>query len=171
MATGITTKTAFEYAHNQVHHTIGGFNTMDPGHMGVFAYSAFDPILYTFPSFLLIRAAIPKANKIHWLIELSFLVHANIDRLFALWQAMNPTLFLTPDIDSTGTFTNVVGANLTADSPLTPFMMLNGSAWTSTEARDLENLGYTYPEIMDVSLHSIVFDIRRYSPTNAYSGG
>ncbi|KUJ19215.1 Di-copper centre-containing protein [Mollisia scopiformis] len=123
MATGTTSNSAFEYAHNQVHHTIGGFNTMDPGHMGVFAYAAFDPIF--------------------------FLVHANADRLFALWQAMNPTSFLTPDIDSTGTFTNVVGGNLTVDSPLTPFTMVNGSAWTSTGARDLVGLGYSYPEIMD----------------------
>jgi hypothetical protein len=52
MATGTTSNTAFEYAHNQVHHTIGGFNTMDPGHMGVFAFAAFDPILYKAPSIL-----------------------------------------------------------------------------------------------------------------------
>lgn len=70
---------------------------------------------------------------------------------------MNPTSFLTPDIDSTGTFTNVVGANLTVDSPLTPFSTMNGSVWTSTGARDLANLGYTYPEIMDVSLLFVVF--------------
>jgi tyrosinase len=70
---------------------------------------------------------------------------------------MNPTSFLTPDIDSTGTFTNVVGANLTVDTPMTPFTMVNGSAWTSTGARDLANLGYSYSEIMDVSLSFVVF--------------
>lgn len=46
MATGVTSPTSFEYAHNQVHHAIGGFNSMDSGHMGVFSYAAFDPILY-----------------------------------------------------------------------------------------------------------------------------
>lgn len=46
MATGTTSKYSFEYAHNEVHHAIGGFNPMDSGHMGVFAYASFDPILY-----------------------------------------------------------------------------------------------------------------------------
>lgn len=64
---------------------------------------------------------------------------------------MNPTSFLAPEIDSVGTFTNAVGSNLTVDTPLSPFMMVNGSAWTSAGARDLAGLGYSYPEIKDVS--------------------
>ncbi|CZR61532.1 uncharacterized protein PAC_11429 [Phialocephala subalpina] len=78
-----------------------------------------------------------------------FLVHANTDRLFALWQAMNPNSFLTPEINSVSTFTNAVRANLTVNTPLTPFMKVDGTAWTSARVRELVGLGYSYSEIMD----------------------
>ncbi|KAF8856645.1 hypothetical protein BDZ45DRAFT_745259 [Acephala macrosclerotiorum] len=81
----------------------------------------------------------------------SFLAHANTDRLFALWQAINPASFPTPEIDSVGTFTNTVGENSTIDTPLTLFMKVDGTAWASAGARELVWLRYSYPEILDVS--------------------
>lgn len=45
MATSFAQTTAFEFVHNQVHHAIGGFSVPNPGHMAMFSYSAFDPIL------------------------------------------------------------------------------------------------------------------------------
>ncbi|PVH82540.1 Di-copper centre-containing protein [Cadophora sp. DSE1049] len=124
MATSISQNTAFEYGHNKVHQAIGGFNPTNPGHMGTFSYAAFDPIF--------------------------FLLHTNVDRLLAMWQAINPTEFIVPEKDNEGSFTNPVGAMVSASTPLTPFTMVDGETpYTSTSARYTSTFGYSYPEVPD----------------------
>ena len=38
-----------------------------------------------------------------------WLHHANVDRIFAIWQAIYPDSYTTPQADSAGTFTNTPG--------------------------------------------------------------
>lgn len=82
----------------------------------------------------------------------SMLHHCNVDRLVALWQAMNPSspMFTTVH-PSTGQFGTAPGTNLTADSPLKPFFAEEGGFLTSNMVSDIRKLGYTYPEIDDWS--------------------
>ncbi|KAK0743131.1 hypothetical protein B0T18DRAFT_327692 [Schizothecium vesticola] len=78
--------------------------------------------------------------------------HCNVDRLVALWQAINPSgpMFTTVH-PSTGQFGTAPGTNLTADSPLKPFFAEEGGFLTSNMVSDIRKLGYTYPEIDDWS--------------------
>jgi len=100
------------------------------GSMGFIPNSAFDPVFW--------------------------LHHTNIDRLFAIWQALhddpisNPT-FVESSADSDGTRVIVKGPNQNKDTPLAPF---NASEkiddfWTSTAVKDTKKFGYTYPETRD----------------------
>jgi hypothetical protein len=82
----------------------------------------------------------------------TFLHHAQTDRLIALWQAINPTSFMTPDIETEGGYTVAVGQNITADTPLGPFYMGDGKTpYTSESARRIADFGYSYPGLEDVS--------------------
>ena len=79
--------------------------------------------------------------------------HSNIDRLFAIWQALhndtisNPT-FVAPSDKSRGTRVITKGPKQNAETPLAPF---NASEkvedlWTSAGAKDTKTFGYVYPE-------------------------
>jgi tyrosinase len=91
------------------------------GHMGVVDFAAFDPVFW--------------------------LHHCNVDRLFAIWQALNPTRFVIPRVNESGTFATAAGTVENADSPLPPFWQAPGKLWTSSGARDTRTFKYTYPEL------------------------
>ncbi|KAL9609507.1 MAG: hypothetical protein Q9167_005724 [Letrouitia subvulpina] len=94
------------------------------GHMAVVPYSAFDPIFW--------------------------LHHANVDRLFAIWQAIYPSSFVTSQISNYGTYTNTPGKSEDINTLLTPFHSDDsGALHTSLTARSTRSFGYTYPEIVD----------------------
>ncbi|CAG8971787.1 hypothetical protein HYALB_00001896 [Hymenoscyphus albidus] len=81
------------------------------GHMGNVGVAAFDPLF------------------------------CNVDRIFALWQALYPDKYVEPYEDK-------VRGKVDANTPLLPFKMdTNGTPWTSVQARDHFRLGYTYPEL------------------------
>ncbi|RJE24069.1 hypothetical protein PHISCL_03605 [Aspergillus sclerotialis] len=112
-----------EYIHNNVHGWAGGdYN----GHMSQIPVATFDPLFW--------------------------LHHCNIDRIFALWQALNPTQWF-----ETGTvndfFQHTIGMEdpkgiITPETPLRPFHRdTKGIAWTPTDARSTYDSGYTYPEL------------------------
>jgi tyrosinase len=72
-----------------------------------------------------------------------------------MWQAMNPTSFMTPDIETEGSYTVAIGENITENTPLGPFFMLDGKTpWTTKSARYIKDFGYSYPELQDVSFTS-----------------
>ena len=76
--------------------------------------------------------------------------HANVDRLFAIWQTIWPDTYIENSTATSGTATITPGDLITEDSPLTPFHSTsNGTFWTSATARDTTVFGYTYPEIAD----------------------
>ncbi|KAI4122475.1 MAG: hypothetical protein LQ338_005800 [Usnochroma carphineum] len=99
------------------------------GHMSNIPYSSFDPIFW--------------------------LHHANVDRLFALWQAIYPNATVTPQANAAGTFTDAPGITEDVNTPLTPFRSDdNGHFWTSGTVWSTRTFGYTYPEIMDWGVSS-----------------
>lgn len=82
----------------------------------------------------------------------SWLHHANVDRIFALWQAIYPGTFIPAEglEDNFGTLTIAPGTTEYSSTGLTPFTSsTTGSMYTSDTARALKNWGYTYPEIYD----------------------
>ncbi|TFK69976.1 Di-copper centre-containing protein [Pluteus cervinus] len=92
------------------------------GHMSEPAVAGFDPIFW--------------------------LHHANVDRLLAVWQALNANEWVVPGDSDEGTRTIPLGTTVTTDTNLTPFRVATGSDfWTSTQTRDfVKEFNYTYPE-------------------------
>ncbi|TVY83497.1 Tyrosinase [Lachnellula suecica] len=90
------------------------------GHMSVTDYSAFDPLF--------------------------MLHHANIDRLFAMWQVLNPDSYVVPTPAATNTYNFKAGQTLDSQSDLTPFHNPSGAFWNSDTVRDTKTFGYAYPE-------------------------
>ncbi|KAG9233879.1 hypothetical protein BJ875DRAFT_425088 [Amylocarpus encephaloides] len=121
---------SIENVHNDVHGIVGG----QYGHMTYLEYSGFDPIFW--------------------------LHHANIDRLFALWQAMNPNQPLLSGREPAGTFALPVNNLDTTITPLYPFTSnSDGQLYTSASSMSMKNFGYTYPEIED--WHQSKFNLQR----------
>ncbi|KAI0384323.1 tyrosinase [Hypomontagnella monticulosa] len=108
-----------EFIHNNVHYWVGG----EGGHMSQIPVATFDPTFW--------------------------LHHCNIDRLYALWQTLNPGKWFDTDIQ--GEFDQKIigmGDVITNETPLRPFHKdEQGTVWTPDDARDWYKLGYTYPEL------------------------
>lgn len=97
------------------------------GHMEFIMYSSFDPIF--------------------------FLHHTNVDRLIAIWQALNPSSWVGPHAARLASFTNQAGAILDDRTDLMPFYRdYEGTFWTSETARETLPFGYVYDDTADVSL-------------------
>jgi len=96
------------------------------GHMSYVEYSAFDPIF--------------------------FLHHTMIDRLFAMWQAINYATadgsnFATRQTNQGGTYGMVPGTVDDINTHLEPFLGLSGQPYNSGATRDTSLFGYGYIEI------------------------
>ena len=79
-----------------------------------------------------------------------WLHHANVDRLIAIWQALNPNSFNINQKNNAGTYSIAAGTVETASTTLPPFhIKADGSRFTSNTARYTKTFGYTYPEIQD----------------------
>lgn len=117
---------SFESIHDNVHAMLGGSS----GHMTIVPFSAFDPLF--------------------------FLHHCMVDRIYALWQVLNPESWIAPEVARTNSYTTSVGQVLDASSSLTPFYASsNGTFWNSDMLRDPTTLGYTYPEMAGISLSNM----------------
>jgi tyrosinase len=109
---------SIESLHDTIHNIAGGLN----GHMAYIPFSAFDPIF--------------------------FLHHAMIDRVFAMWQALYPHSWITPQPAVMNSYTTSVGQMQDSTTPLTPFYAdENGTFWNSDMIRDPSVLGYSYAEL------------------------
>ncbi|KAF3001808.1 hypothetical protein E8E13_002868 [Curvularia kusanoi] len=115
---------AIEEVHGWVHGAIGGGYSAEQGgkgHMWPLEYSSYEPLFW--------------------------LHHANVDRLFALYQTQNPTLTLQRS--NVGTAGNVFVADHTevdGNTPLLPFRISPGVFWTTNEAMNWRRFGYDYAE-------------------------
>ncbi|KAJ5346417.1 hypothetical protein N7541_008899 [Penicillium brevicompactum] len=112
-----------EYIHNNIRVVSHGW-TGDAGHMGNVPVASFDPLF--------------------------FLHHCNIDRLFAIWQALNPEKWLDNVDGDNATIRDSHGKQraVNGDTPLQPFRRdAEGSYWTPEGVRHTPNLGYSYPEL------------------------
>ncbi|KAF1925295.1 tyrosinase [Didymella exigua CBS 183.55] len=91
------------------------------GHMWPLEYSSYEPLFW--------------------------LHHANVDRLFALWQAQNPGVHLQrTNVGSAGNVFVEDNDVVDGDTPLLPFRRNPGSFWTTNEAMDWRLFGYDYTE-------------------------
>ncbi|KAF4637552.1 hypothetical protein G7Y89_g521 [Cudoniella acicularis] len=112
-----STFASLEDIHNSIHGDVGG----NLGHMSELDYSAFDPVFW--------------------------LHHVNVDRLFAIWQALNPTSYTIDKVDQSGTFVIQANSEVTDTTPLAPFADATGASyWTSDGARQTTTFNYAYPE-------------------------
>jgi tyrosinase len=103
--------------------------------MGSIQVSAFDPIFW--------------------------LHHANIDRLFAIWQVMNPDSYLDETLQAHGVRSNhMLKARqlVNNQTALWPFRKSANDKdyWTSEAAKATTTLGYVYPETKDGALRKDV---------------
>ncbi|KAF2478091.1 Di-copper centre-containing protein [Lindgomyces ingoldianus] len=96
------------------------------GHMGEVPFSAFDPIFW--------------------------LHHTNIDRMLAIWQALNPDSYVTPMAQPYSTFSSPPQVVKDVNSPLQPFHRNDmGDFWTSETTRSTIAFGYTYTELVGLN--------------------
>lgn len=114
---------SLEALHDNIHAMLGG----SAGHMTIVPFSAFDPLF--------------------------FLHHCMVDRVLAIWQGFYPNSWVEPNMARVNSYTTSVGEWLNSSSPLTPFYASSdGTFWNSDMLRDPIALGYTYPELVGISL-------------------
>ncbi|KAL8999226.1 MAG: hypothetical protein Q9169_001891 [Polycauliona sp. 2 TL-2023] len=112
---------SLESLHNQIHGLMG-----NGGHMSFIDYAAFDPVFW--------------------------LHHVQTDRLLAIWQALYPDSYVEASVEPFGSAVVARGAQTDVDTELMPFHSdTNGSFWTSAGVANVEQLGYSYPEIQGKS--------------------
>ncbi|CAG7938948.1 unnamed protein product [Penicillium olsonii] len=138
-----------------IHNNIHGW-AGDAGHMGNVPVAAFDPLF--------------------------FLHHCNIDRLFAIWQALNPDKWLDNVHGDNATIRDSHGKEQAVNdqTPLQPFRKdEDGSYWSPEGVRHTPNLGYSYPELprwdaqyrqQDGALDQVAFQKSIISTVNTYYG-
>jgi tyrosinase len=117
------------------------------GHMAYVPFSTFDPLFW--------------------------LHHCNIDRIYAIWTAINPNSYVVPQLNDIGTYAQAARTVEDERTPLLPFRIDDsGNFHTSISARSTKSFGYSYPEIIDwgVSEDQLARNVRRafkklYNPT------
>jgi tyrosinase len=82
--------------------------------------------------------------------------HCNVDRLWAMWQALNPTSYVTERINQDGNFTTPSNGKEDIHSPLKPFWDNSGTTfWQSGGVKDTPRFGYAYPETQSWSFTNL----------------
>ncbi|KAF2847615.1 Di-copper centre-containing protein [Plenodomus tracheiphilus IPT5] len=116
-----------EDPHGWMHGVIGGgwdetqSTTKFRGHMWPLEYSAFEPLF--------------------------MLHHTNVDRLWALFQAIKPNATMgRSNIGPNGNVYLEDDQYVNASTELLPFRRASGAFWTTTDCHDTKVLGYAYPE-------------------------
>jgi tyrosinase len=103
--------------------------------------------------------------------------HANVDRIWAYWQAIKPEIgSMSQSYQGKGRFSTPSGATITPRSPLEPFRRSEGEYHTPDSAQSIQDFGYTYPalEFWDKSPEQIRDDVARlinrlYGPNSTAS--
>ncbi|CAK4011381.1 tyrosinase precursor like [Lecanosticta acicola] len=117
-------KSSLESIHDTVHVTAGGpGGSVSGGHIGYLMLSAFDPLFW--------------------------LHHCNVDRLFAMWQTINPNSYGASQQAPHSTWTIAQGSTQDQNSPLKPFRKTSSTFWTTNDVQDWTVFQYTYSEFAD----------------------
>ncbi|RDI85950.1 hypothetical protein Vi05172_g3981 [Venturia inaequalis] len=91
------------------------------GHMSALDVSAYDPIFW--------------------------LHHCNVDRLWAIWGALNPNSYVEPGAVGSDSFTAKTGTIEDVNTQLKPFWDGSGTKfWNSTGVKETITFNYAYPE-------------------------
>jgi tyrosinase len=131
----------FEQIHGWLHYMIGGAppDNLHVGNMWPVEYSAFEPLFMLH----------------HWCVQLIIsarrmladMSNSNVDRLFAIWEAVHPDLYLEPFKVTDGrNMWLPLNSNADENTPLQPFWRTPGTFWTSKDVRDTTALNYAYIE-------------------------
>ncbi|PTB66919.1 Di-copper centre-containing protein [Trichoderma citrinoviride] len=79
---------------------------------------------------------------------LFFMHHAQVDRMWALWEAIMPqSPLFTASYKGQSRFNSKSGSTITPDSPLQPFYQANGKFHTSNTVKSIVGMGYSYKGI------------------------
>ncbi|KAK6337082.1 hypothetical protein TWF718_009868 [Orbilia javanica] len=123
---------SFEGVHGSVHLAVGqnldglgsgtilGVDGAMLGHMDPPVYSAFDPI--------------------------SWLHHINVDRIFTMWQTLNPGAYKFSGRTRMGTWAVPFGTAVNEQTPLYPFRKSADKFFTGADVEDPKQFGYSYSE-------------------------
>lgn len=132
----VDTDINIEFIHNNIHYWAGG----DGGHMSQIPVATFDPIFWLHHWYVSGPEVIGRFAN----------VGSNIDRIFAIWQQLNPDKWFTEGAQAPFD-QKIIGIDpdqkVTNTTPLRPFRKEANRNWTPDEVRDHFALGYTYPEI------------------------
>jgi hypothetical protein len=109
---------SIETTHDAFHFISGG----PGGHMSYADITAYDPLF--------------------------FFHHFFVDRIFAIWQTIFPNSWVPENISVNGTYVLEKFSVINEHTELTPFRKSETEFWTATDIRDIEKLGYTYPELV-----------------------
>ncbi|KAI0022596.1 hypothetical protein F4780DRAFT_185715 [Xylariomycetidae sp. FL0641] len=120
-----------ESLHDTIHILGGG----GWGHLSIIAYSSFDPLF--------------------------FLHHANLDRIFAMWQVVHNDTYVVPTPALYASHTTDNNQIEDAQTPLTPFFSNETAFWTSDMVRDHKVFGYTYAEVATNNRTDVITAINR----------
>lgn len=105
-----------------------------------------------------------------------FLHHANVDRIFAIWQAIYPNSWITEgQVTSLGKYDIAPNTTEDANTGLTPFHKDDqGTFFDSDDVRHIKSLGYAYREIVDwnvtadvLSKNTIAWVNKVYNPNGS----
>ena len=84
-----------------------------------------------------------------------WLHHANVDRLFAMWQVLNPESYILPTPNAYGSFYEIPGSIDSGNTSIAPFHSDNGTVmFTNDDVRTLALFNYAYPDIPDWTLNA-----------------
>ncbi|KAK6539639.1 hypothetical protein TWF694_009845 [Orbilia ellipsospora] len=81
---------------------------------------------------------------------LFMLHHCNVDRIFAIWQTLNPDSYTTSQVSLFGTRTIEAGSTENVGTDLKPFHRTQSAFWTSALVKNHTVFWYNYPELSDM---------------------
>ncbi|KAI0176329.1 Di-copper centre-containing protein [Hypoxylon sp. FL1284] len=133
---------SLESIHDSIHTVGGGVY----GHLAIIAYSGFDPLFW--------------------------LHHANVDRIFAMWQVLYNDTYVVPQPAVYSSHTTSPGEIEDTQTALTPFFSNETHFWTSEAVRDLEAFGYTYADVANKTRTQVISSINsrygNFSPASMF---
>ncbi|KZV73724.1 Di-copper centre-containing protein [Peniophora sp. CONT] len=84
---------------------------------------------------------------------LFFLHHANVDRVIALWEALNTGVWVIPGSSGGGTWSIPPRTQVDTNTDLTPFRTSQSAYWRSSQVTTTERFGYRYADFRGLDMN------------------